>query len=407
MRRSRPDAGLSRRAVREAVDNFVRRPAAGTFGTRANYGEVVRHGLVTVFLSGDVMTGRGVDQILPRPGDPRLWETHVRDARTYVELAEAVNGPIAYPVDVSWPWGDALETLDGVAPDVRLINLETAVTRSDDVAAGKRVHYRMSPDNAACLAAARPDACALANNHVLDFGYRGLGETLDVLAAAGTRPTGAGRDTSEAARPAMVAVDGGHRVGIFSFGTRSSGIPTNWAATSDRPGIDFLPDLSDTTADAVADRMVKQPGDITVASIHWGSNWGYHVPADHVRFAHRLVDRGVDVVHGHSSHHPRPIEVYRGRLILYGCGDLVDDYEGIGGHHEYRDDLRLLYFASLEPDTGTLARLRMAPLQAHRMRLRHPSAADSEQLRSTLDRISRPFGSRIDLAEGMLRLARQ
>ena len=38
---------------------------------------------------------------------------------------------------------------------------------------------------------------------------------------------------------------------------------------------------------------------------------------------------GIDVVHGHSSHHPRPIEVYQRRLILYGCGDFIDDYEGI------------------------------------------------------------------------------
>jgi poly-gamma-glutamate synthesis protein (capsule biosynthesis protein) len=43
-----------------------------------------------------------------------------------------------------------------------------------------------------------------------------------------------------------------------------------------------------------------------------------------IRFTHRQIDEGVDVVHGHSSHHPRPIEVYRGKLILYGCGDTID-----------------------------------------------------------------------------------
>src|SRR4051812_11696113 len=101
--------------------------------------------LVTVFLGGDVMTGRGVDQILPHPGDPRLREPYIRDARTYVELAERVNGPIPRPVDFAWPWGDALETLDGLAPDARLVNLETSITRGDDVAGGKPVHYRMSP----------------------------------------------------------------------------------------------------------------------------------------------------------------------------------------------------------------------------------------------------------------------
>ncbi|TDO69592.1 hypothetical protein EV651_101637 [Kribbella sp. VKM Ac-2571] len=48
--------------------------------------------VLTLFLGGDVMLGRGVDQILPHPGDPELWEESVRDARTYVSLAEAING---------------------------------------------------------------------------------------------------------------------------------------------------------------------------------------------------------------------------------------------------------------------------------------------------------------------------
>ncbi|MFG2394173.1 CapA family protein [Streptomyces lavendulae] len=102
---------------------------------------------------------------------------------------------------------------------------------------------------------------------------------------------------------------------------------------------------------------------MVAVSIHWGSNWGYRVPPEHVRFAHALVDGGADLVHGHSSHHPRPLEVYRGRLILYGCGDLVDDYEGITGHKQYRDDLRLLYTARLDKDTGALRGLRLTPFQ--------------------------------------------
>jgi Bacterial capsule synthesis protein PGA_cap len=68
-------------------------------------------------------------------------------------------------------------------------------------------------------------------------------------------------------------------------------------------------------------------------------------------------------MHGHSSHHPRPIEVYRDKLVLYGCGDLVDDYEGIRGYEEFRDGLQLLYFVSVQPQTGKLASLRMVPMQ--------------------------------------------
>ena len=298
--------------------------------------------LVTVFLCGDVMTGRGVDQILPHAGDPRLWEPQVRDAREYVELAEAVNGPIPRPADFAWPWGAALDVLEDIAPDVRVMNLETSVTRSDDVAEDKAVHYRMSPENLHCLTVARPDALAIANNHVLDFGYRGLADTREALTNARIPAVGAGHDAEEARQPATVPARDGGRVVVFSFGARSSGIPGRWAATGARPGVDLLPDLSATTAQDTAARMRAQTGrgDIAVVSVHWGSNWGYRMPVDHVEFAHRLIDAGVDLVHGHSSHHARPVKVYRGKLILYGCGDLIDDYEGIGSYGQFLGDLR-------------------------------------------------------------------
>ena len=359
----------------------------------------VRAGPLTLFLGGDVMLGRGVDQVLAHPGDPRLREEYVRDARTYVELAEATNGPIPRPVDPSWPWGDAVAALAEADPDVRVLNLETSVTRSDEFAPGKAVHYRMSPANVPCLAAVRPDACALANNHVLDFGRPGLAETLDALAGAGLRSAGAGRDAAEAWRPATVPLPGGGRALVFSFGLASSGIPASWAATGDRAGVAFLTGLSDSTAAEVVARVreAKRPGDLVVASVHWGSNWGYHVGRDQVRFAHALVDGGVDLVHGHSSHHPRPVEAYRGGLILYGCGDLVDDYEGIGGREEYRADLRLLYLASIEPGGGAPAGLRVVPMRARRMRLERAGNEDTEWLREALDRISRPFGSRVEV----------
>ncbi|MGY5100921.1 CapA family protein, partial [Streptomyces sp. 900105245] len=157
----------------------------------------MHEGRLTLFLAGDVMLGRGVDQILAHPADPALREDWVHDARDYVALAEAASGPIPRPVDPAWPWGEALPALDRAAPDVRVLNLETAVTADGDFAPGKGVHYRMNPANLPCLAVARPDVCTLANNHVLDFGTRGLADTLDSLTAAGLRTAGAGPDPEE------------------------------------------------------------------------------------------------------------------------------------------------------------------------------------------------------------------
>ncbi|MBV7694543.1 CapA family protein [Streptomyces sp. TRM70350] len=354
-------------------------------------------GVVTLFLCGDVMLGRGVDQILAHPGDPELREGYVADARDYVALAEGVSGPIPALVEPAWPWGEALRVLDEAAPDVRIVNLETAVTSCGAFTPGKEVHYRMHPANLPALTVARPDVCVLANNHVLDFGRPGLTETLDALGGAGLRTAGAGLDAAAAYAPAVVPLRAGGRVLVFALGTRSSGIPSDWAATEEQAGVAYAPGLSPGTAEAVIQRVrrVKRAGDLAVLSVHWGSNWGYLVPRDQVRFAHALVDGGVDLVHGHSSHHPRPLEVYRDRLILYGCGDFVDDYEGIPGYEEYRDDLRLAYLATLEADTGRLTGLRMVPLQARRMRLEPAPARDCAWLCTTLDRIS--AGVHVDL----------
>lgn len=344
-------------------------------------------GVVTLFLCGDVMLGRGVDQILAHPGDPALREAYVEDARSYVRMAESVHGPVPVPVDASWPWGEALRVLDEAAPDARIVNLETSVTRDGTFAPGKEVHYRMHPANLPALAVARPDVTVLANNHVLDFGRPGLLETLDALARAGLRTAGAGRDADEAYAPAAIPLPGGRRLRVFALGARSSGVPSGWAATADRPGVAYVPDYSPGAAEAVL-RRLGRAGGLTVVSVHWGSNWGYRVPREQVRFAHALIDGGADVVHGHSSHHPRPLEVYRDRLILYGCGDFVDDYEGISGYEEYRDDLRLAFLVSVDAESGRLAGLRMVPFQARRMRLEPASGQDRAWLRAVLDRIS-------------------
>ncbi|MEH0846320.1 CapA family protein [Micromonospora sp. CPCC 205711] len=360
---------------------------------------------VTLFLGGDVMTGRGVDQILPRPGLPELREQAVTDARRYVELAEAVSGPVPRPAPPDWPWGAALRILDDLRPDARIVNLETSVTGRGEFAPGKGIHYRMHPDNLDCLRAARLDVCALANNHVLDFGPEGLADTLDGLRGIGVAPAGAGRDEVEAWHPARFDLGGGRRLLLWSVGTPSSGIPPQWAATERRPGVAYLPETSEESAAALADRIcrVARPGDLVVVSVHWGSNWGYQVPAEQMGFAHRLVEAGVHLVHGHSSHHPRPIEVHRGGLILYGCGDLIDDYEGIGGQESYRPELRLLHLPTFA--AGRLVRLRLVPVRINRMRLQPAEPAEARWLVELVDRLGEPFRTRFDLgADGMITL---
>ena len=354
-----------------------------------------------VFLCGDVMTGRGIDQVLPHPADPILYEPYVRDAREYVDLAEKAHGPILRPVNFDYVWGEALQELDHDRVDLRIINLETTITSAETHWPGKGIHYRMHPLNVDCLSAARISGCALANNHVLDWGYEGLSETLRTLDAAGVVHAGAGKDAEEAAAPAVISVPDKGRVLLFSFGSTSSGIPREWTATASRPGVNLLDDLSEATAVRVASEMrsLQHSADFLVASIHWGSNWGHEIPRQQIAFAHRLIEEGVSIVHGHSSHHVKAIEVFRGRLILYGCGDFLTDYEGVGGYEEFRGDLALMYFVELDSGTGELMSARLVPMQMRRFRLEHTSAADARWFTNFLNELGAPFGSQTRLDE--------
>jgi poly-gamma-glutamate synthesis protein (capsule biosynthesis protein) len=355
---------------------------------------------ITLFMCGDVMTGRGIDQVLPYPGDPTLYEPYMKSAKGYVELAEEANGPIPQPVNFSYIWGDALDELERVAPDLRIINLETSITKSDDYWKDKEVHYRMNPENIPCITAAKIDYCSLANNHILDWGYPGLTETLETLKKAKIRSAGAGQDLIEAETSAVLEVMGKGRVILFSFGSKTSGIPLNWAASKERPGVNLLKNFSEKAVQDIKEKVqeLKRQGDIVVASIHWGGNWGYEIPREQREFAHQLIDgAGVDLIHGHSSHHVKGIEVYQGKLILYGSGDFLNDYEGISGYESFRNDLGLMYFAGVDPSTGKLVALKMTPTQIKRFRVNRASRIDALWLRDILNKEGRKFGTRVEL----------
>ncbi|KUJ82780.1 poly-gamma-glutamate biosynthesis protein [Microbulbifer flavimaris] len=358
-----------------------------------------------LIISGDVMTGRGIDQILPHPGDSQIYEGYLHSSVDYVRLAETQSGRLPEDIPFSYPWGDALTEMDNRSPAARIINLETAVTGCDDYCRGKGINYRMHPDNMPCLTAAKIDVCTLANNHVLDWGYGGLKETLLSLRSVGLAQAGAGGDLPEASAPAIITA-GDSRILVFACGHPSSGVPGDWGAGDDRPGINLLPDLSPQCADTLVREIVKhrRVGELLMVSIHWGGNWGYQVPEEQRDFAHRLVDAGVDLVCGHSSHHPKGIEIYRQRPIFYGCGDLINDYEGISGHDAFRPELRILYSVDLDRESGEVRGVELIPFESHKLRLCRATAADTAWLQKTLNREYRSIGMHLETTESGLML---
>ncbi|MBZ5502526.1 MAG: CapA family protein [Acidobacteriia bacterium] len=221
-----------------------------------------------------------------------------------------------------YPWGDTLPLLHGAS--WRMCNLECVIADRGKPAAGKVFQFRSSAKNIAVLQAARINAVSLANNHVLDYGEDALLQMLQLLDRAGIAHSGAGADLAQASRLATADVCG-QKVGLLAFTDNEPA----WEATASRPGVFYAPpDLGDRRAQNVLDIVRAQTKlcDLLIVSAHWGSNWGYLPESGHVEFAHALIEAGAGLVFGHSSHVFRGIEFYKGRPIIYGAGDFVDDY---------------------------------------------------------------------------------
>jgi poly-gamma-glutamate synthesis protein (capsule biosynthesis protein) len=349
-------------------------------------------------LAGDVMLARGIDQIHRSSVDPELREPAVGDARDYVALAERATGEVPRDVPPHYVWGDLRNVLDEFAADAVVLNLETSFTTANNFDTTKGIHYRTHPDNAAVLTAIGKPVCSLANNHVLDLGEDGLRETLETLDRAELPRCGAGHDAEEALRPAVVrtraqtserGTSGTPAVAVVASCLGDAGVPPDWAAGEGHAGVFRLRALDDDAAGRIRATTARHrnAGQTVVVSVHWGGNWGYDVGMEKREFAHALIDSGAaDVVYGHSSHHPRPLEIYRDAPIIYGCGDLINDYEGIGGHESYRPEITALYLITLDAVSRRLVDLRLAPFHLSRFRLHRARDEQAEWLADTLSR---------------------
>ena len=329
---------------------------------------------IRIGFTGDVMIGRGIDAILPHHVDGRLHESFVKHAQTYVDLAVRENGQLSQDElsskGFSYIWGDLSDDLNNL--DCLVINLETSLTISNDWAPNKGIHYRSHPLNVECLKTVGVRVATLANNHVLDFGAQGLVETLDTLKKANILYAGAGMTLEEATAPVLIKDTNSQTPSVLltALGFPSAGVPESWRAQRDTCGLYVAHEPDGPLAQHIMTQMkIKSDSErlhrsIKVVSLHWGSNWGYDISERWRSFAHSLIDHGADIVVGHSSHHVKGIEIYKDKMIAYGMGDFLNDYEGIvgQGYEDFRNDLCCLYVAKLDlSDDGHLMALNLIP----------------------------------------------
>lgn len=365
----------------------------------------------TLNLIGDVMLGRLVDQ---------LWPQHVDNAREQRIISNFIDH---HPYLASYshhdPWGTTLPLFHSA--DLNLINLETSATTSNTPWPNKAFNYRMHPANAiAALSAARIDYVCLANNHTLDYGTDGLTETTWTVKKARIPFAGAGETTDESRRPAILSLPRPatasatpedrelpvHSVHVYSAADH----PRDWAVVPTFHMIDYSAAsrrllknvLTAAWPSPAADGsgVPKERGSpaLKVFSVHWGPNYRW-MPAAEIRgLAHFVIDEcGVDVVHGHSAHHVQGVERYKGKLIVYGCGDFVDDY---ALNEEFRNDLGAVWrvVVSERAEGGLrLDRLEVFPTRVERFRacLLEVGDADHAWVRERIGGLSRELGTAV------------
>lgn len=283
-------------------------------------------------------------------------------------------------------WGDLLPVLRSA--DAVFANLECPVTTTDERWAGwKMWKFRARPEAVEILRTAGVAAVALANNHALDRTERGLFDTINHLDAAGIVHAGAGANFGEASTARLIGL-GPLRVGFISL---TDNMP-EFAAGPDRPGthymrIDPVPETLAALGRQI--REVRRRGaDLVLVSAHWGPNFRTRPPRRFRAFAHRLIEMGVDIIHGHSAHHLQGIERYRGGLILYDTGNFLDDYDPFPFCDTYSTAVFLV-----DIENGRPHRLRLVPARTGGRCVRHAVGRWHSHIVQRVERLSRPFGT--------------
>ncbi|MEZ5667322.1 MAG: CapA family protein [Alphaproteobacteria bacterium] len=299
-----------------------------------------------------------------------------------------------------WVWGDVLPEMAECAAVVG--NLECPISthpRRWRKGLTKAFHFCARPWAVDCLRAGNVRAVNLANNHMLDHGRPALADTLRHLERGRIARCGAGLDAADAERPARLEA-GGLSIAILGA---TDNVP-EFAARPDRSGTlvrKFGPERPAVAEFGRRVAALRDEGvDLIVLSLHWGPNFRVHPPARFRAFAHRMIEAGVDIVHGHSAHITQAVEAYRGRLILYDTGDFISDYWRFPGHQNLWSFLFRVSVADRRP-----VALEMVPVMLRAGSVRHADSVAAAGVMARMEGLcARTGGARLRRHDGRLML---
>lgn len=194
-----------------------------------------------------------------------------------------------------------------------VVNLEGPITTSSNPINKSGPNTKSVERTAELLASAGFNGVTLANNHTMDYGESGLGDTLDACSKHDLVAVGAGDSDAAALRPHSVSV-GDTTLSVFSVCEQEFGL-----AGPDQPGTAWLQHQElEELLGAAADQS-----DVVILLAHGGIEY-VPLPPPHLQQRYReLVDAGADLVVGHHPHVPQGWEQYGGAVIWYSLGNFL------------------------------------------------------------------------------------
>lgn len=196
------------------------------------------------------------------------------------------------------------------AADFNIGNLECPITESDEKEA-HQVMYMTAPADS--LKLLKPfHILSLANNHIRDFGTKGVFDTIAALDEKGFQHFGAGRTIDEAIAPVFLEKNG---IQVAILGA------TRYANATAENGGGTAPDSVSLLKKQI--KKLKRDGFFVLLYLHWGYEY-VRIPSPRERnIARCCIDAGADLILGAHPHIYQGVETYRGKKIFYSLGNFI------------------------------------------------------------------------------------
>lgn len=267
--------------------------------------------------------------------------------------------------------------------DIVFANLETSITKRGKPHAFKPFVFRLNPKNAKYLRKLKIDVISIANNHILDYGKKGLYDTIKFLKGWGVKYCGAGWNLYQARKPARLK----RKKTNVSFLAYCGRPPEDFYAKKKKPGI-APQDIRIIRKDI---KKLKRKNNLVFISLHWGLEHTEYPAKYQRKLAKQIIDAGADGIIGHHPHIPQGIEIYKDKPIIYSLGNVISGFY----HPNYKDNIMV----ALHYKKNVLTKLDIIPIAGENGKMHfQPYVLKGEKALTAISKInylSRFFNTKI------------